>query len=299
MFACLQPLPKENAPLARLRQWRNPMPPQMIRVNPPTGAPFFRLEVQQGRDGIPWNAVEQAAGRLRTRMLFPEGVNPPPQPATAAGKKSAATEPGIRPFEPKRLPALLALRAAQQVLRRCETPARHLSVALVDPRGLFTRSLEPLVPLVGNLRVYCPDFSLYRAAAALLLERYGMTLILSDSLGCFAQCDVVVAPELRLFTGRERGLIFTPDQDTPLPNCRVVLGVNPQLPKAAAALRPAGIDPLLFASALFELCAVKECEHLQFQAFCLPLREESFSIADLASLLDAPAPDFAVNNGPR
>jgi hypothetical protein len=209
-----------------------------------------------------------------------------PTPAHTKNR-SAAGEPGIRPYEPKRLPALLAMRAAQQVLRKCATPAQRLSVALVDPRGVFVRSLEPLIPLAGSLRVFCPDFSIYRATAALLLERYGVTLILSDSVASFAQSDVVVAPSLHLCTGRERGLLFTPDAKTPLPGCRVALGMHPQLPDALERLRPAGIDPLLFASALFELCGVKEPELLQFQAFRIPPEDgEIFSVAELAALVD-------------
>lgn len=284
MFACLQPLPRETAPWARLRARRHPEPPRMVRVNPPTGAPFFRLEVREGRNGIPWNEVERAAARLRTRMILPEGVELP-----AAPRACVKGEAGLRLYEPKRLPALLAMRAAQQTLRKCAAPAQRLTAALVDPRGVFTRSLEPLVPLAGNLRVYCPDFSIYRAAAALLLERYGMTLILSDSVACFAQCDVVVAPKLELFTGRERGLIFTPDalRDARLRRCHVVRGLDPQLPPALEALRPPGIDPLLFASALFELCAVREMEHLPFGAFSLPGNGEGATLEELAAMVDA------------
>jgi hypothetical protein len=289
MFACLQPFTRTHAPLARLREWHSPTPPQMIRVNPPAGAPFFRLEVQEGRGGIPWNAVERTAGRLRTRLLLPEGVSPPLLPSATAKSRSAAGEPGIRPYEPKRLPALLAMRAAQQVLRKSETPAQRLSVAVIDPRGVFTHSLEPLIPLAASIRVFCPDFAIYRATAARLLDRYGVTLILSDSVACFAQSDVVIAADLRPCTGRERGLLFAPEPPTPPPpGSRIARGFNPQLPPALERLRPPGIDPLLFCSALFELCGVKEAELLQFQAFRLAGSGEDalFSIAELAAMVD-------------
>jgi hypothetical protein len=262
----------------------------MIRVETPGGAPFFRLECAPRKGVIPWNAVEHAAGRCRTRMLFPEGICPPAPPSPGR----AMLEPGLRAFEAKRLPLLLHLQAAMQVLRRCETPAQKLSVTLVDPKGILCRCVEPLVMLAGSLRVFTPDFAVYRAAAAQLLIRYGVTLILSDSVGCFAQSDVIVAQELSLFTGRERGLIFSPDSQTPLPQCRVVRVGLPELPPAYAALCPPGINPLRFAGALFELCGVKEMERLRFNGFWLKGRQAPLCAGELAALVDqAAVPDFS------
>ena len=154
MFACLVVNPKEA-------RWRRPGPPALARVNPPGGAPFFRLEAARYRGELPWAEIERAAGRLRTKMLFPEGIQPPaPPPAQSAAQ--AQLEPGLRAFAPKRLPLLLCLRAAQEALRLMPLPARELRVTIVDRRGLLCRFLEPLVPLAGSLRVYTPDFGLYK-----------------------------------------------------------------------------------------------------------------------------------------
>ena len=279
MFACLQPQPAPG------RTWRKPGLPQLCRVEVPGGAPFFRLEAQSRRGQLDWNAIEQAAGRMRTKMLFPQGIAPPPPPPQPSSAARAQLEPGIRAFAPRRLPLLLCLRTAQQVLRGSKTPARSRSVTIVDQKGMLCRSLEPFVPLAGSLRVCTPDAAVYRATAAQLLSRYGVTLILSDSPGCFAQSDVVVADELSLFTGRERGLIFTPDR-RPLPGCRVVRGEAPALPAAHEALRPDGIDPLLFGCALYELCGVKEMERLGFGHFAFDGVSEAYSLPEITKLLD-------------
>ena len=283
MFACVQTLPAQSGRLLDRR--RNALP-ALVRVDPPAGAPFFRLEVpvRRGR-ALPFAAMEQAAGRLRTRMLFPEGITPPPTPVARSAAQSQL-EPGLRAFQPKRLPLLLCLRAAQHALRTAGVPARELRVTVVDTKGALSHAMELLVPLAGSLRVYTPDFSLYRAAAARLLHRYGATLILSDSAGCFAQSHVVVADDLRLFTGREQGLIFTPDTETSLQGCRVVRCHLPQLPEAYAKLCPAGIDPLLFASALYELCGVKEMERLRFGHYAFDGVSQSYTAQDLARILE-------------
>jgi len=273
MFACLQ--------ITRERPcgWRKGTPPALVRVEPPGGAPFFRLEVTwRGKGELPWAEIERAAGRLRTRMLFPEGVCPPPPPP-ARSASQAQLEPGLRAFVPRRLPLLLCLRAAQQVLQAARTPARQLRVTVVDSKGVLARQLEPLVPLAGSLRVYTPEAAVYRAAAGQLQRRYGVALVISDSPACFAQSHVVVAESLRLFTGRENGLILTPeliltpDGGTALPgNCaahgsRAARCGAPILPEAYARLCPPGIDPLRFACALYELCGVKEMERLRFTHF--------------------------------
>ena len=282
MFACLQLTQKESHPL---RDWRRPPQPQLVRVDCPGGGPFFRLEAPCRKGGGPdWALVEQAAGRLRTKMLFPEGVVPPapPEPATPA---RAQMEPGLRAYVPKRLPLLLSLRCAQQVLRATAAPAQSLRVTVVDSKGVLCRSLEAIVPLAGSLRVFSTDLSAWRGVAAGLLARYGVTLILSDSVGCFAQSDVVIASDLSLFTGRERGLIFTPDR-TPLPGCRVVRCNDPVLPESCAGLAPEGIDTLLFASALYELCGVKEMERLQFGGFGFDGVSQRYTLEDLAAILE-------------
>jgi len=281
MFACLQ-ITKE-AP--RLRGRHRPAVPALLRVEPPGGAPFFRLEARRARGELPWAEIERAAGRLRTRMLFPEGVCPPPPPS-ARSAAQAQLEPGLRAFVPRRLPLLLSLRTAQQVLQASRAPARQLRVTVVDSRGILTRQLEPLVPLAGSLRVYTPDPSVYRAAAEQLQRRYGIALILSDSPACFAQSHVVVADDLRLFTGRETGLVFTPDAENALPGCRVVRCGAPLLPEAHARLCPPGIDPLRFACALYELCGVKEMERLRFTHFAFDNVSETYTLEELAGILD-------------
>ena len=295
MFACLQ-ITKDAS---RLRDWRRPAPPSLVRVEPPGGAPFFRLEVRLRRRGelsaargeLPWAEIERTAGRLRTRMLFPEGISPPPPPS-ARSAAQAQMEPGLRAFAPRRLPLLLCLRTAQQVLQASQVPARQLRVTIVDTKGALTRQLEPLVPLAGSLRVFTPDISVYRATAEQLQRRYGIALILSDSAACFAQSHVVVADDLRLFTGRESGLIFTPDTETALPGycaahngCVARCGV-PLLPEAQAALCPPGIDPLRFACALYELCGVKEMERLRFTHFAFDGVSQEFSLEELAGMLE-------------
>ena len=149
MFACLQ-ITKEAQ---RLRSWRKAEPPALVRVETPGGAPFFRLEAtyrtragkSAARGELPWAEIERTAGRLRTRMLFPEGVCPPPPPA-ARSASQAQMEPGLRPFVPRRLPLLLCLRAAQQVLQAAEAPARQLRVTVVDSKGVLTPSWSPWCP---------------------------------------------------------------------------------------------------------------------------------------------------------
>jgi len=290
MFACLQ-ITKEARPLwplgpqPRLLGRRKAAPPVLVRVEPPGGAPFFRLEVaHRGRGELPWAEIERTAGRLRTRMIFPEGVTPPPPPHPRSASQ-AQLEPGLRAFVPRRLPLLLCLRAAQQVLQATRAPARQLRVTVVDSKGILARQLEPLVPLAGSLRVFTPDPPLYRAAAEQLQRRYGVTLVVSDSPACFAQSHVVVADDLRLFTGREGGLILTPDTGTSLPGCRAARCGEPILPEAYARLCPPGIAPLRFACALFELCGVKEMERLRFSCFSFDGVSQKFTFEELADMV--------------
>jgi len=277
MFACLE-LVQSHA-----KSKRKVLPPQLVRTEVPGGAPFFRLIAPVHRGEIDWPAVEQAAGRMRTKMLFPAGIEPPVTEVSISLR--AQLEPGLRAFVARRLPLLLSLRTAQQVLRACHRPARERSITFVDPRGQLCRQLEPFVPLAGSLRVCTPEPAHYRQTAQQLLSRYGVVLVVSSSPACFAQSDMVVAEDLSLFTGRERGLVFTPDV-SPLPGCRVVRGREPALPAVYEALQPEGIDAMQFVAALFELCGVKEMERLPFAHYGFDGVGQGYTAGDLAGLVD-------------
>jgi len=289
MFACL------TLSQAQGRAWRKPAAPQLVRVEVPNGAPFFLLQAQSRKGQLDFNAIEQAAGRLRTKMLFPQGMELPPVPQASSAAK-AQLEPGLRAFAPRRLPLLLCLRFAQQVLRASRIPARSRSVTIVDQKGMLCRSLEPFVQLAGSLRVFTPEPAAYRATAEQLLRRYGITLIVSSSPACFVQSDVVVADDLKLFTGRERGIIFTPNPlERSLPGLRVVQCEQPTLPVPYGSLCPPGIDLMLFASALYELCGVKEMERLSFGRYGFAGTSEALPLEKISALLDESSCAVRVN----
>lgn len=278
MFACL-----ELREPRTLRERRRPVPPTLARVECPGGAPFFRMEAVCRKGRPDWAAIEHTAGRLRTKILAAQGVTLPQLPPRSQARMYM--EPGLRAFVPRRLPMLLQLRLAQQVLRLSHIPPKQRCITLVDAKGSLCRCMEPFIPLAGNLRVFTLDLPAWRSTALQLQSRYGAALVLSDSPGCFAHCDLVIADDLSRFTGSESGLIFTPDPQ-PLPGCRVVRCGSPLLPEPYAKLCPPHIDPLQFASALYELCGVKEMERLRFGSCAFDGVSEAYSPAGLARILD-------------
>jgi hypothetical protein len=232
----------------------------LTRVNIPGGAPFYRLDTKPRRGILPWNEIERCAGRLRTKLLLPADVSLPESHILPADSRHP--DPGMREFKARRLPLMLAVRLAAEILRNCAVPPQDLRITFVDPDGNCTKGLEPLVMLAGSLRVYTHEPAAYRQTAASLLNRYGVTLLVSDSPQSFANADLVICDNLSLLTGRERGLICTSDNTRSLPDCRVARIGQVFLPPPLDSLIPPDFDPVRFAAALYELCGVKEMDRL-------------------------------------
>jgi hypothetical protein len=58
------------------------------------------------------------------------------------------------------------------------------------------------------------------------------------------------------------------------------------LPAPYGLLRPEGIDQLLFACALYELCGVKEMERMTFRYFAFDGVSQGYSLPKITTLLD-------------
>ncbi len=270
VFAVLQILEKEKDVFSIVREKFNPTKPVISSVAVRSGAPFFVVTVKKTKYGVPWQTVKTVCGRLSQRLLLPEGLTLP-------------DGYGMDSFEPAVLPAKLILNCAAEAFSRCETEASRLSICIVDRKGVLPHIIDSLIMHAATIKIVTDKLSVYSMAAADIMERYGATLIIDDSIGLAQNCTAVITTDISQLSGSEKGLIFAPQCRHRADFKNVVTGEGIAMPEEYLRLIPEGVNPLLFASALHELCGVAVLEKAAFQKYLL--NSAPASIFDISKLI--------------
>lgn len=249
MFACLE-LREERA-VGIFHRLLNILTEQKVRshIRAVCGAEFLTIEAAVGKRGIDWQEVEAHAGRLAGRMLLPEGCCPPP-------------ECRVRPFRAVRFDRLVLQRTACELINRTRMPMYRRVLGVVDERGECADFLYGLLHYYTAVKVLTGAPAVYERAAQEMMERLGAPVFIGEDPRCFAECVLILAPEW-------------PEALSARPGCPVLSGeagvagqggcdffsrLQTEPPPDVLAAVPRGIDPHLFAGALYELCGVQAVE---------------------------------------
>jgi len=212
------------------------------RVTLPNDFSFYHIQLTHDPDlPLPWDRIAQTAGAFRSRLLLPQGM-------TVAGDADAAA------FLPQKLPLRLLCNSSVRMLEQLQLPAQQQNLCVFDPQGVLWDALEPFVPLVAQLRVVTDDLLAYGETAERFRRKYGLSLLLTPDDTDAAQSNLLLIDNAADVPLTYEGRVFT-NHPVPRMNAAVYTPAPPELPPDFAALCPPEIDPLVFASAAYELCA--------------------------------------------
>lgn len=239
MFAVLTVKEREKDFLTRFSYLFHEPQPVLERVNVLGSAPFFVLTVVRDKKGkVDPDEVCRLLGRCASRLLLSEGTSLPSHPRIAA-------------FRPELLPAILLFNSALRLLEKSGLPPEKLSVVLFDENAVFADKAEKLVRRASVIRVCTTRPEAYEETRRSLLRDWGLPLVVSENAGSCTDCDFAISPFgdggdalsgfIALRRKGEEGFVR-------------VRGEGLSLPAGFESVRPDGVGPLLFASALYELC---------------------------------------------
>jgi len=248
VFVILQIEKGKNDLRSRLRERFSPGEPGLSKIAVRNGAPFFVLTVREGVRGVPWDAVESAAGRGASRMLFTSELRPP-------------ENSGLRAVLPERLPFRAMFNSAESVLKG--VAPRDVRLGILDREGELCGELARAAKLSSAGRIATRKTRLYEAAAEKIMGLYGASALVDGDEDFLENCNVVICRDLR--EALPAGAVVFAASGDGCGHANVVTGSGIGLPAEYAPLRPENADETLFACALFEYCGVRALEKQRFK----------------------------------
>ena len=213
------------------------------------GHSFYVLRVCRRKGTIPYDDIEKVLKQLSLKAVLPfsEGFE----------KRK------IRRFEAEKLPLKVLFNSLVKYFSTQNIRFGHLTV--FDKNAVLSDGIERLVPFCGNISIISEKGGEYEEIRNHILFRYGLSVVVkekfSDEIGL---SDGIITEKADLIPLSFQGAVYT------LYN-RTMMGpdvISPEeiiLPQKYEKLVPVGADRILFASALYELCGVRELENTEIK----------------------------------
>ena len=211
---------------------------------------FYNCKVETRKGKIPWEEIE-AVSPAKT-FLVPDCIS---------------EKPPFVVWQPKKLPQLMLFNSAVEYIRERALPPTKTQITIVDKEGRYVALLKNMINLASQITVITND-ERYRKLSQELLNDYGVSLIIREEFcgekvenGFLFDCSGESAPL------SYKGTVFSSEKKYLL-NGKSLTPGGFDLPDEYEKLRILKINKLHFASALFELCDVKELQSLKFNELC-------------------------------
>lgn len=213
---------------------------------------FYKIEAEEKRGLLPWEEIERLCGTLSKKAVLPKNIK---------GKETTK----IKPYESQMFLEKALLRMSCEILK--EKRAQNLSITLFDKKGILQKETEGLVPFSRSLCVVTDKAQNYEKAQQQLIMKYGLSLkVRHDGENAACLSDVLIAPYDFPISFSET--LFTLKKGRSLAKKIYVLK-DISLPTFYNEILGENTDRLLFASALYEICDIKEmlCEKVIYERY--------------------------------
>ncbi len=210
---------------------------------------FFKVRIKKRRGKIPWKKLSQCLGILREDVLLSEAITIP-------------DSVGITKFKPEKYHLITFF---SSVVENIKSQGKiYGSLCVYDEKGLFMPYVTELVNLFSQIKIITPFMQEYERLGDEIFSRYGMTLLITDKGKLDG--DVVIAPDSTLVDITFSGTVYTLQRRFLLSGV-VLCPKNLLLPSYCREMCPEGIDPFIFAAALYEKCSLDMPLQAQYTQF--------------------------------
>lgn len=215
-------------------------------------APFYAIKAKRHRGAVPWGEISRVAGRLSSRGIFSSELEIP---------EGASVER----YCPEALPLRILFNSSLDIIKKLGTDCLKSSVTVFDENGYLTDLIEKLVFLCANIQIITSCTDIYEKTGRYLFEKYGVSPVITACGGReILKSTYIITPSCAELSAFFKGVVFTLENKRGLWTS-VVFPKEISLPEKYRQYLPSGTDALCFASALYELCGIKELSDLKFK----------------------------------
>lgn len=225
------------------RWWGKVFGERIIPEKKPVGRGecFFVARVAQGAR-IRWEEVFTCMGKLSREMVLPDGLIPP-------------EGCGITPFVPQALEPRIVMNTAAELLT--QGSGERIPVTIFDPHGRLCSVVIPIVRTCADVRIITGNMALYQRAGERIMEEYGASVQIRPQEEAALCGGVAVFPfGLNGVAVPPNTIAIVPQEEPVGENLITVRGIR--LDESLLSIKPVGVSDFLFASALYEKCALRE-----------------------------------------
>ncbi len=216
------------------------------RVETETGLAFFKMQVAKHKGKIPFDTICDILGPLKDFVILKKGQSLPEGCPLSL-------------FKGNKLRKKLLFNSAVYTIGLMGLSPFSLSVTVVDRCGDFIDDIEKLVFLCNEIRIVTEERRKYNRLSHLLLEKYGVTVLFSETAEGFCKdSSFIISDEGNEIPLGFSGVAFSGEKK--IINGRLFYPGEIDLPLKYKRLCPEEFDEKLFAFALYERCSVKELE---------------------------------------
>lgn len=261
MFFVLKTQPGRSGLTGRLHDLVRPPEITAKKITPDGGLAFYEVTASLYRGIVPWNTVAELCGKLKTKAVLQNGLEPDP-------------DSGIRPFTPKVFPLRVLFNSAVTTLSRMQLDPHEVEICFVDENANVTDMAYRLKDYACRLRVITGCPGVYEPIGQRLLSDYGLSLVIGSRVDDSVLRSTVLICADPLAVPLTYGGILMTNKKRRLMNAAVLCGKELTIPEKYRKLMPDGVDEMTFAGALYELCCVQELENTEYKSLlgggCVP-----------------------------
>lgn len=251
MFGILKIEDRKKGFINSLRYALNKPEPMLQKITVKNGAPFFVLTVTKNKSGgVDYQEIYKILGRCAKRIVVSRDTD-------------IDETDSIGLFRPEILPHLMLFNSGIKLAGNYvkAQSGNKLTAVVIDKNGVLNERIIPLVKLFNNIKIVTAKPQNYESVSEKILDEWGLPLLITDNEASASVCDFILSP----FKSENAVLsdcIAVKNQESG--SLTRFTGEGVTLPAEYSELIPENVDPLIFSSALFELCGVTSLSTLCF-----------------------------------
>ncbi len=198
---------------------------------------YYIIRAQEGSDGIPWNEIENIAGRCKKRMLIGDSIILPENTQ-------------LERFIPGKFPMVLLFNTAEEILKRLNRQPKDIICSIIDKNAKALEFCEKLLPYAATIKVLTSKANTYLKLSEEIFRQYGASIIVTEDERNIKDSSFTVSlsEEVALFPEKSFTLAFGRNSSSKV----LALG-KIELPGEFYIRKLEGISKFDFLAAMYEL----------------------------------------------